>query len=122
MNNLENGDLGEQQIAEEMKDNRREDYLGDKEEGIEETITEYLNLSTLVNVIAKHHLYEPLGYGSRNQFENGDHSFGSLVDFRNSVAHPVKSLRGTDGTPSSLWRNIETCERALFHLHNSSSE
>ncbi|MCS3830852.1 hypothetical protein GGP91_002946 [Salinibacter ruber] len=117
---LEQGSLSEQEITEAMKDHRREDYLEDTEEGIEESITEYLHLSTLVNIVAKHHLYEPLGYESRRQFEKGDHSFGSLVHFRNSVAHPVKSLKGTDGTPSSLWRNIETCERALFHLHNSS--
>lgn len=116
--NLEDGGLNEQQIIEAMKADSREDYLDDKKKGIEEAITEYLYLSTLVNIIAKHHLYEPLGYESRNQFESGDYSFGSLVGFRNSVAHPIKSLKGTDGTPSSLWKNIVTCERALFRLHN----
>lgn len=119
---LKEGGLEEQEIIEAMKEDSRGDYLEDKEKGIEESITEYLHLSTLVNIIGKHHLYEPLGYKSRNQFENGEHSFASLVDFRNSVAHPVKSLKGTSGTPSSLWKNIETCERALFRLHNNTSE
>lgn len=113
--------LDEEDIIEAMKGDSKEHYLEGKEEGIEENITEYLNLSALVNLVGKCHLYNPLGYESRNQFENGEHSFGSLVNLRNSVAHPVKSLKGTDGSPTSLWKNIQTCERALFRLHNDPS-
>lgn len=93
-------------------------YEDSKEEGVDESITEYLHLSDLKDIISERALYHTLGYETRGRFEE---DFGALVDFRHSVAHPVRSLKGTDGSPESMWENVETCECALFHLHNQSS-
>jgi hypothetical protein len=51
------------------KEEVKERYASDKEQGIESELMEYLYFSDLINLIAKNNLYKELGYPSRNIFE-----------------------------------------------------
>lgn len=115
---LDQGCFEEEYVTGKMRSHLEEEYREDIEEGIDESITAYLHLSDLKEIICEHQLYGRLGYEEAGKFED---EIESLRSFRNTIAHPVRSLKGTDGSPSSMWGNIEICERALFRLHNSSS-
>jgi len=117
-NSLVEGRLNEEHIHEQMSGHLLSRYQEAKEDGVDESITEYLYLSDLKTIIGGHDLYMPLGYNEQEKFER---DFEEVNEFRNSIAHPVRTLKGAEGSPASMWKNIETCERALFHLHNSQS-
>jgi hypothetical protein len=115
---LDQGHFGEEYVTGKMRGHLEGQYRKAKEEGVDESITSYLHLSDLKEIICEHDLYSMLGYKEGERFEV---EFESVRNFRHTIAHPVRSLKGTDGSPSSMWNNIEICERALFRLHNSSS-
>jgi hypothetical protein len=118
-NGLNEGVFDEDYVLAQMRGHLKSKYEDSKEEGVDESITEYLHLSDLNDIISEHALYEAFGYEKQDRFEE---DFDALNEFRHSIAHPVRSLKGTDGSPESMWENVETCERALFHLHNRSTD
>jgi hypothetical protein len=117
-NGLDEGTLNENYVLGKMRDHLRMEYQQAKKEGVDESITEYLHLSDLIEIISENGLYESLGYRTEEEFAE---DFESLRNFRNSIAHPVRSLEGTDGSPAAMWKNVEICEQSLFHLHNRST-
>lgn len=94
-------------------DGVKDRFSDDKTKGVDVPFVNYLFLSDLVNVIAKKRLFEALGYQSRTQF---DKAFGPLVELRNAVAHPTRSIVTEPDSCNKLWQNIDQVEEALFVL------
>ena len=88
-------------------------YNSDKAKGIDVPFVEYLYLSDMIKVIRKKKLYDQLGYQSAGKFED---AFGSLVELRDAVAHPTRSLIVDSASCNKLWERIDRIEEALFHL------
>jgi hypothetical protein len=88
-------------------------YNSDKAKGIDVPFVEYLYLSDMIKVIRKKKLFDRLGYQSAGKFED---AFGSLVELRDAVAHPTRSLIVDSKSCDKLWSRIDRIEEALFHL------
>ena len=95
----------------------RERYEREREEGVARSVVEYLFLPDFLDAVKRHGLFGSVGYPSKKQF---DKAFSSLVNLRNQVAHPVKSLIDGPATVGKLWAKIEVIERALFRLRTVS--
>lgn len=87
-------------------------YKKDRSSGVDVAFVEYLYLSDVVNITLKTGLYSELGYG-KNKFKA---NFGSLVDLRNTVAHPNRSVTTSTDSVVQLWQRIDRIEDALFRL------
>jgi len=107
--------LSEDHILEIMPSDSRslKRYRETKESGVDAQLVEYLTLSNLKKVLKQSGLYSDLGYNSKNQFKK---RFGSLIKLRHGIAHPVRTLHGSDGSPSSIWKGVQTMEECLFHI------
>jgi CBS domain-containing protein len=88
-------------------------YNLDKANGIDIPVVEYLYLSDMISLIRKKKLFVQLGYQSAGKF---DDAFNSLVELRNAVAHPTRSLIVDSTSCNKLWERIDRIEEALFHL------
>ncbi len=76
-------------------------------------ISEHMYLSTLIDLVGKTpNLREQFGYGSRNQFNK---DFGGLVDLRNRIMHPTKTLVHDS---DDLEQEIDRVNRAVGALEN----
>ncbi len=89
-------------------------YQADKRNGIENHVVEYLYLSTLTNIFAKHKLYLVIGLRSRKEFEE----YNSLNEIRKMVMHPVRSLITDEASIDSLSSNLIKLNDLLFRLRN----
>ncbi len=87
--------------------------IQDRLDGTDRSLTEYLYLSNLVNVIAKRGLFGAIGYAARRPFET---AFGRLNEVRHLVAHPVRSLVEHPADVRRLWEAVQTAETALERL------
>jgi hypothetical protein len=89
----------------------------DKKKEIENDYKEYLYLHHLILLIKSEKKYEKLGYSTEESFDSGTIGFN---DFRNNIAHPVKSLVRTLNDLDNLetWLNklYEFKERLDHHL------
>ena len=115
---LTQGGLSVNDVLSEMGEKTGGRYLKDKQEGVEREVTEYLHLHELKKLVHKIGLHQILQYDSKSQFKK---SFGRLIDLRNKVMHPVKTLVNEPERAQKLHRDIEVIERALFHLRDWSS-
>lgn len=87
-------------------------YVKESREGMDRHLVEYLYLSNLINVVERTGLHESLGHGKKPFKE----AFGRLNDFRNRVAHPVRSLVEHPDEAGRLWAAIQAAEDALGRL------
>ncbi len=89
-------------------------YDGDKENGLDLPLVNYLYLSDIANVILSKKLFKHIGYSHTN-FKD---SIFPLCNFRHAVAHPARSIiTGPDGV-EKLWHRIENIEDALIRLRD----
>jgi len=84
----------------------------DRSKGLDVSIGEYVYLPDLVNVVPLAGLHKELGY-SRSSYTR---DAGSLVELRNRVAHPSRSLLTSDHSVERLWKRIDRAESLLFAL------
>lgn len=110
---IHRGNLAETTVLEIANDDVRTRYAEDKKNQVERDVVEYLYLTTLCKIIRKQELHPVLGYESKKHFAD---AFGRLVDLRNDVAHPPKSLVRDASSAAKLWKSIVVIERALFRL------
>jgi len=76
--------------------------------------TEYLDLSDLLTVCGKTpETLQALDVPSRSKL---DQRYGSLVDLRHAVAHPVRSLVAEPADVDRLWKRIDTARTAVTIL------
>lgn len=87
----------------------------DQDSGLDLPLVEYLYFSDLVDAALDKKLYTVLGY-SRKDF---DRSFGSMVNMRDQVAHPVRSVIRDAHAIGKLWRRIQRIEEALNRLREA---
>ncbi len=87
-------------------------YKADQEAGMEVPFVEYLYLSDLANVISRANLHEQLGL-SRTKATK---ILGSLTNFRNKVAHPVRSILEHENPAQYIWKQIDQIDEMLFAL------
>lgn len=80
---------------EEIKKN----YKSAVKNGVDVSFTEYLYLSNFIRIIRKRGLHKDLGY-SGNQYDK----LGSLIELRNQVAHPNRSIITQPDSVGKLWR------------------
>lgn len=101
----------------ERLDRRRSDeiesrYLHDQERGVDAAPIEYLYLSDLARLAVDIGMHRRIGMTKR-AFKS---TMGSLVELRNRVAHPTRSLVDTQHSVQTLWRRIDRAEEVLFGL------
>lgn len=91
----------------------KERYESDKAKGVEVPLVEYLYLPDLFKVIHKKRLFGAFRLESAGQF---DDAFNPLVELRNNVNHPNRSLISDPASCKRLWARINQIESALFDL------
>lgn len=94
-------------------------YDADRAKGVDAALVEYLYLSDLINFVARRKLFDRLGYRSRAAFEK---HFNPMIELRNSVAHPLRSLIADRGSCAKLWTTLDHIEQALFHLRSVTAD
>lgn len=104
--------LTESDIKSELDEISLKAFEQDRKQGFENDIVQYLYLSSLLNIVRTLKLHESLGYTSKKQFEK----LNSLVDFRNQVAHPVRSLVTDETSLKKLSERIDKLQDVLFRL------
>jgi hypothetical protein len=87
-------------------------YRTDRDHGLELPVVEYLYFSDLVDLVIEKGLYCQLDY-SRTRFKR---SLGSLVELRDEVAHPARSIVREPEAVPKLWRRVQTIEDVLGRL------
>lgn len=87
-------------------------FNADRSAGIEVPFVEYLYLSDLSNVINKADLHEQLGLSRSRSVK----ILGSLTNFRNKVAHPVRSILEDESPAQYIWKQIDQIDEMLFAL------
>ena len=93
-------------------DQVRRRYQADRIRGLELPVVEYLYFSDLIGVAHSRDLHAHLDY-SQSRFKR---SMGSLVELRDEVAHPTRSLVRDPGAVRKLWRRVERIEDVLGRL------
>jgi hypothetical protein len=73
---------------------------------------EYVDLRDFVEVICRKVLFTELGYESDSKFKD---AFDPLVDCRNSVAHPNRSVITDLDSCEKLWIHIDLLESVIQH-------
>lgn len=87
-------------------------FAKDRTKGLDAPLIEYIYLSDLVRLAVVAKLHRQLGY-SKKKFER---TTGALVDLRNRVAHPNRSLIDPQHSVTRLWTRIDRAEELLFAL------
>lgn len=78
---------------------------------------EYLDLSDLVEICKKTpETWETLGVRTKKNLKS---RYGSLVDLRHNVAHPVRSLVSASDDVARLWKQIDAARSAITTLEQS---
>lgn len=79
-------------------------------------ISEYMYLTTLMKVVGKSEsLRQRFGYESRNQF---DKDLGGLIELRNQVMHPTKTLVHNSEDLSKTVKRLNRAIEALEEFHS----
>jgi len=91
----------------------KENYRSDVKNGVDVPFTEYLYLSNFIRIIRKLGLHKNLGY-SGTQYDK----LGSLIELRNQVAHPNRSIITQPDSVRKLWWRIVRIEEAVDKLKN----
>ncbi|HEY9664550.1 MAG TPA: hypothetical protein V6C65_39420 [Allocoleopsis sp.] len=79
--------VDEDRIRRKLKPDARGNYEIDRDRGFEARPIEYASLSNLLQIITQSRVYGDLGY-TKQQFNE----LNTLVELRNQVMHPVRSL------------------------------
>lgn len=99
------------EVVKNKHENVKARFEEDRSKGIELAFVEYLYLSDLIDLVLKADLYENLGY-TKNAFKK----VNSLNDLRHAVAHPARSIVGSQDAAANLWGRIDRIEELLFKL------
>jgi len=85
-----------------------------RSQNVELPPTAYLDLSDLLQLCKKTpKTWEKLGVQSAKEMKS---RYGPLVDLRNDIAHPVRSLVSASKDATRLWKRIDTALRAVANL------
>jgi len=96
----------------------QERYADDRLQGLDVRFVEYLYMRHLIKVVKDNNLHGKLGYSSKTVFDN---ELGSLVELRNAVAHPARSLITKEESVARLWERLNRIEKAIFQLRRWSA-
>lgn len=106
-------------LAQSCSDKRLQDITSrsqeDQRKGLDIPLIEYVYLSDLMRMAVTSELFEQLGY-SKQKFES---VAGSLIDLRNSAAHPTRSLIRPNHSVQKLWERIDKAEELLFSIKSN---
>lgn len=87
----------------------------DRNKGLDLPIVEYLYFSDLVNVTISKELYKQLSF-TQTQFKR---TLGSLIELRNTVTHPARSLVREAHSAHKLYKRVQRMEDVLNKLRLS---
>jgi len=107
--------LSDEIILDIAKDEVKNAYKEDLNNGYDSNITEYLYLTDLLTIIKKKELYKRIDYNSKTQFAK----LNSLNELRNNVMHPIRSLINNNNPVKKLCSEIEMLNDALFRLRQN---
>lgn len=94
----------------------RKRYLRAKGSGYDVPLIEYMYLRDLIDLIAGRDWFGSLDYECGSTFEA---SLGPVIELRNTVSHPVRSLITGQDCCKRLWERLDCIDKLLFTLRDT---